>query len=593
MKCNNRDRWAMDHGGSRQPEIARHQTLVCYLMTLLIFVLLTLQLSFSFAQDYSVPSQWANTSSSLNRNDRIQLAQDVLETLAPMYDSTYGTIDNLNIYENAELFTAVAMHDSLTSSTSNYSTSRDRLSRVLYSPPRVFDAQSGQKLWWSIGAIYAYNAYTDLSFLSDAISIWEEHRQFVISPSDAANGRYPMLNITFPSTCNGASNAGGVLESWYPQPSYLIVDTISTGSYMGLSAYLFAITDNKTYHDAAQLSMMFIQSHLYNDATTNYVESIFYPVTCQLEPNSDTSTVNSGLYLEALSVFAYKTNNDTLIHQADQLALNAMEFSPWNSRNGVVHEASGGPGSVRGVLMRALYGHWTRSAQDSEISKLIKAFLIVQHNNLQNNVRYPGTSTYTSDWKGPPQPSIDLRGQSNALGVLNFAIDLGDSSSSISVPTSSSSTTGPTNTPSATSTPVKHSPSLGPIIGGSIGGFLFVIIVIILSVVFHRRKARNTRSGVQYAVGVHGEGSVVISGGNQDQRPFVEPFPPPFPSITDLSHSSKLRNEVQHLPNMIAQDSLLPPPSASRELQDEHSTYLVPGYSAPSSAPPEYQTVIE
>lgn len=61
--------------------------------------------------------------------------------------------------------------------------------------------------------------------------------------------------------------------------------------------------------------MSFIQSQLYNAVTTKYVNPIFDPNYCQLKPDNKRNSFDSGLYLEALSVFAYRTNNDTLIQQ--------------------------------------------------------------------------------------------------------------------------------------------------------------------------------------------------------------------------------------------------------------------------------------
>lgn len=59
--------------------------------------------------------------------------------------------------------------------------------------------------------------------------------------------------------------------------------------------------------------MSFITSHLY-DGTTTYVHSTFDPVACKLT-NGAMFTTDSGIYLEALSVLAYGSNNQTLKKQ--------------------------------------------------------------------------------------------------------------------------------------------------------------------------------------------------------------------------------------------------------------------------------------
>lgn len=64
--------------------------------------------------------------------------------------------------------------------------------------------------------------------------------------------------------------------------------------------------------------MSFIQSHLY-DGTTYYVKSTIDLLDCVSSPSTTAVyTMNSGLYLEALSVFAYATHNDTLIQRYDE-----------------------------------------------------------------------------------------------------------------------------------------------------------------------------------------------------------------------------------------------------------------------------------
>ena len=80
-----------------------------------------------------------------------------------------------------------------------------------------------------------------------------------------------------------------------------------------LSSYLFDITGNATYHNAASLSMAFIQSHLYDIKTMN--NSIFGYVIDDCNPDTFAQSSDSGIFLEALSVFAHTTGNDTLAKQ--------------------------------------------------------------------------------------------------------------------------------------------------------------------------------------------------------------------------------------------------------------------------------------
>ncbi|KAK7688628.1 hypothetical protein QCA50_008166 [Cerrena zonata] len=564
---------------------------------ILLILLPVVLISRSLAQDYSIPLQWVNTTSSLSRNDRIKLSSDVLETLDPLYSSINGTIPALQFFENADLFIATTIYDSLAASESNRVASRGRFSFITgqLAPETL---AFGVDLVWGIAAIEAFKAYNDTYFLDNAVAIWQTYSPSVITQSDADLGRYGRNDATFPSTCNGYSNAGGVLLiSNITNPS-LIIGTTGTGNYMGLSAHLFNLTNQQMYHDAAQLSMTFIRSHLlnYTDNGTIVLHPYFELIPCQ-PIGGDVSSLNSGVYLEALSTFAYATNNDTLMQEygsnflihlddsnddsdrANQFALNAMKFSPWNSENGVVREDpsnlnAGAP--LRGALMRGLYRHWTHSPKDSEIAKVIKAFLLVQYNNLQNNVQF-NTSRYSPDWKGPPMPSLIPRGQLNALDVLNFAIGVeGDPPLMVTT----------------------HSLSLGHIIGGAVGGFVLVAIAALALAICYRRKTQSRRNNLHY-----GNSETIMMNEivpvPRNQGPFIEPFPPPFPTL-DLPNSSKLRNEFQHVsatPAAVAHDS---PPSPSPQppspptapQEHERRVYSDLSLSIPSSAPPEYQTVV-
>ena len=78
-----------------------------------------------------------------------------------------------------------------------------------------------------------------------------------------------------------------------------------------LSAYLYDVTDNQTFRDAANTSRTFIDAHLHNK-TGGYVRDGFNIQPC----NSDdplVMTYNTGLYLEGLSVFANKTGDSDLM----------------------------------------------------------------------------------------------------------------------------------------------------------------------------------------------------------------------------------------------------------------------------------------
>ncbi|KAK7688610.1 hypothetical protein QCA50_008148 [Cerrena zonata] len=93
-----------------------------------VSALLVLWLVPSFAQDYSVPSQW-NVSSPLSFDQRVHLFQGALEAVNTSYDETQGLI-NMTFFENANLVSAIAVFDRIVSGRDNYDAISDHLSRV-------------------------------------------------------------------------------------------------------------------------------------------------------------------------------------------------------------------------------------------------------------------------------------------------------------------------------------------------------------------------------------------------------------------------------------------------------------------------------
>ena len=79
-----------------------------------------------------------------------------------------------------------------------------------------------------------------------------------------------------------------------------------------LSAYLFELTDNQTFHDASQLSLAFINSHMFDQLAGQIVDS--FDLT-ECKATDVVYTYEAGLFLEALSVFGYKTNDTNIIRQ--------------------------------------------------------------------------------------------------------------------------------------------------------------------------------------------------------------------------------------------------------------------------------------
>lgn len=86
------------------------------------------------------------------------------------------------------------------------------------------------------------------------------------------------------------------------------MNSITTGLYMTLSAYLAEVTGESKYKDAAILSANWIVAHRY-DHTNNIVTDSIDAAGCSKSAASWTFTYNSGKFIEGLSVLAAVTGD--------------------------------------------------------------------------------------------------------------------------------------------------------------------------------------------------------------------------------------------------------------------------------------------
>lgn len=143
------------------------------------------------------------------------------------------------------------------------------------------------------------------------------------------NRPFPLKNIDEPSSTGIIAGGEGYVYVLFQSNN--ISDNLCYRAYMAyycsvpswdafsdlcacrLSAYLYDITDNQTYYDATVMTYTFIDSHIFNEAK-GYVMDSFLVQTC-VGDDPLVMTYNTGLYLEALSLFANKTANTTLVQK--------------------------------------------------------------------------------------------------------------------------------------------------------------------------------------------------------------------------------------------------------------------------------------
>ncbi|CAL1717365.1 unnamed protein product [Somion occarium] len=451
------------------------------------------------AQDFSVPSGWRHPSSSRSGSDRAGLAQALLSTVTPQFNSTSGQLDSLFFNQNANLLSAISIHAMIVPS------NETNLPVVLAALKGASQSQPGfltpsvcrlptsllpeiaefnvDPLTWGLAALHAYCSYADSYFLDTATSIWQNMSDYLVSTTDADIRSHPFRNTTFQQECNGTSTAGAVFVI-ANDPIDLTTNAATTGSFMTLSARLFEATGNTTYQLAAQLSAWFIQSHLY-DGTV--IIDTFDLSNCTA--NLAQETYNSGLVIEGLSVYVNQTNNATMRSFLNDLISTSIKNSTWTGLDGIIIE---GPSqdtvatnydgvAFKGIFVRGLYEAWSRSPQDSDVAKLIQSYITVQYNALVDLAKAPSNDYYAPRWQGPPAESFLPWGQLAALDVLNSAAGMSqEPSPSVTPPSIASATTTATSTS-------HHGLAAGAIAGVTIGVVVVVTLIAASAIYLYRR----------------------------------------------------------------------------------------------------------
>ncbi|KAI0078574.1 hypothetical protein K474DRAFT_882513 [Panus rudis PR-1116 ss-1] len=394
-------------------------------MRTMLFRMLLLLLLFcaqGFTQDYFVPSEWREPTSSRPRDERISIAKDLIDTLT--YNSTSGLVNNLTYTQSANWHCGLAISAWIIGKQDNAATVKNNLIAVT---TNNFDVTlQNNPINWGLAAYYAFRAYNDNAFLNISTTIWDEAYTYFITPKEASSGRHPTKNVSIQSQCRGASTAGGVFYA-----SHKLSDTgvngATVGGFLALTAYLYEVTSNTTYASAAGLSAEFIMSQLY-DGTI--IRDGIILVDCGLE--TLVITDNSGFVIEGLTVYSNVPGNSTMKALANNLTATVIKFNQWTDAAGILHEGqpdpditqSGDGWGFKSILIRGLFEAWRRSPPNSDVANLIQSYITVQYNALLDFSRTPGGRFYSPVWRPPPAAHLLPWGQLAAIDVMNSAINL-------------------------------------------------------------------------------------------------------------------------------------------------------------------------
>ena len=201
-----------------------------------------------------------------------------------------------------------------------------------HSPP---DADQTRR-WWATAAYYGYRAYDDSGLLANAVATWNHVTQYVITAADASAGSIATKDFAIAGTCNGKTMAGGVF--WRPTDDDTNINSITTGLYIALSAFLAEATGDASYTDAAILSANWIRNQNLN--TDYLVLDTVQGNDCSTSPATELFTYNSGKYIEGLAVLAAVTGDSQWSDLYTNIVNAAVKTTVWEGANGVITEGA-------------------------------------------------------------------------------------------------------------------------------------------------------------------------------------------------------------------------------------------------------------
>lgn len=374
------------------------------------------------AQDLSVPATWREPNNSRSLSERITIAQDANNVMLSQLTPSNGQFNGIGYWQAANVWSALANQDHITNATQYQSVVTNALETAfdLYSDYDQFQ-YNDDAMWWATAAVYAYRAYHDTSLLSHAIAVWEHVSQYVVTPSAASSGTLPTKDFSISGECDGASMVGGVF--WRPTTDDQSINSVTTGLYIALSAYLAEISGDSTYTNAAIVSASWIEN--LNINSEGLVLDTVNAHDCTRSPSTWLFTYNSGKYIEGLSVLADVTGNPAWNNLMVNVTAASVKTSAWEGSDGIITEGASATSNndavgFKAVFVRGLHEAFVRNAPNADLQVLIQSYIDVQYNALLELAA--NGSTYSSAWHGPPQ-SFTSWGQLAALDVLVSAID--------------------------------------------------------------------------------------------------------------------------------------------------------------------------
>ncbi|KAK5031343.1 hypothetical protein LTS07_005078 [Exophiala sideris] len=158
----------------------------------------------------------------------LNITQPAINVFLASKQDDNGQINGLTYWQVANGYTAVALHDTWSNTTSNVDVLDGLISTVEANQPDCINEMNDDSMWWSICLLEMYELTQNAQHLNVAETIWNHVQRYVVSP-----GRY---NI------NGVDMAGVVM--WTNKTNETQVNTIAAGLFSELSARLACQTES-------------------------------------------------------------------------------------------------------------------------------------------------------------------------------------------------------------------------------------------------------------------------------------------------------------------------------------------------------------
>ncbi|KAF8906113.1 glycoside hydrolase family 76 protein [Mucidula mucida] len=381
---------------------------------------ISLSLGATYAQDLGVPLSWRKFSNSRPLSERISIAQAAINTILPQLNTATGEFNGIGYWQSGNVYSAMANTDHYSGGTTNKAQVVNMLNTV-FGLRADYDqyGYNDDAMWWAQSAVYAYRAYGDNNLLNHAIDVWNHVSNYVITQDQANSGSNPNKGFTLSGTCDGQSMAGGVF--WRPTSDDQGVNSVTTGLYLTLSAFLGEATGDSKYTNAAIASANWIKN--LNINSDGIVLDSVNAHDCSRSPANWLFTYNTGKFVEGLSVLAAVTGDSAWSSLMVNTVAKGVKSGAWQGDNGIITEGAS-PNSnndgvgFKAVFIRALGEVFTRT-NNNDLRTLIHSYADVQYNALLD-LAANGTS-YSSAWAGPPQ-AFTTWGQLAALDVMTTNI---------------------------------------------------------------------------------------------------------------------------------------------------------------------------